>query len=122
MGRRLDRVNELLKREISAVIMRDFVFPNRLVTVNSVEVAQDLKEARVFVGILGGPGDGIIADLNQRHGFIQSKVMKRVVLKNTPVLSFRGDTSVERGVDIVNLLDEVEKIPKAPLEDAEEEE
>ena len=121
MGRRMDKVNELLKREISAVIQRDFVFPDRLVTVNSVEVAQDLKEARVYVGVLGGPGEGVIHKLNQKHGFIQTKVMKRVVLKNTPVLGFREDSSVERGVDIVNLLDEVEKIPKAPeLEDDEE--
>lgn len=117
MGRRLDRVNELLKREISAVIQRDFAFGGRLVTVNAVEVTQDLKEARVFVGVLGGSNEGVLEQLNQKRGLIQGKVMKRVVLKHTPVLDFRGDTSVERGVEIVNLLDEVEKLPKAPVED-----
>ena len=117
MGRRLDRVNELLKREISAVIQRDFAFGGHLVTVNAVEVTQDLKEARVFVGVLGGSNEGVLEQLNQKRGLIQGKVMKRVVLKHTPVLDFRGDTSVERGVEIVNLLDEVEKLPKAPVED-----
>ena len=107
MSRRIDRVNELLKREISAVLQRDFEFDGSLVTINAVEVAQDRKDARVFVGVLGGRPEKVIEHLNEQHGFIQSKVMKRVVLKNTPVLRFLGDDSVERGVDIVNLLDEV---------------
>ena len=56
MSRRMDRVNELLKREISSVVQRDFEFDGSLVTVNAVEVSQDLKDARVFVGVLGGRG------------------------------------------------------------------
>ena len=49
--------------------------------------------------------------LSRKRGFIQSKVSKRVVLRNTPVLSFRVDASASRGVDMVNLLDEVAKLP-----------
>ena len=45
---------------------------------------------------------------------IQSRVSKRVVLKNTPVLMFREDDSAARGVNIVNLLDEVAQLPTAP--------
>jgi ribosome-binding factor A len=45
--------------------------------------------------------------------------MKRVVLKSTPVLRFHHDSSAIRGVDMVNLLDEVEKLPKAPEADPE---
>jgi excinuclease UvrABC ATPase subunit len=55
--------------------------------------------------------------LNKDHGAIQSKVMKRVVLKSTPVLRFHHDASAVRGVEIVNLLEEVDKLPKAPVED-----
>ncbi|NNC87267.1 MAG: 30S ribosome-binding factor RbfA [Akkermansiaceae bacterium] len=117
MSRRQDRVNELLKREISSVIQKDFEFTDSLVTVNSVDVTQDLKEARVFVGVLGGNEDWVLGRLNGQHGAIQKKVMKRVVLKNTPVLRFQTDHSVERGVDIVNLLDEVAKLPTAPPEE-----
>ena len=54
MSRRQDRVNELLKREISNVIQRDFEFTDSLVTVNGVDVTPDLKEAKVFIGVLGG--------------------------------------------------------------------
>jgi ribosome-binding factor A len=120
MAKRLDRVNELLRREISAVVQRDFEWNNALITVSEVDVTQDLKEAKVFVSILGGSAPGILDQLERKRGFIQSKVSKRVVLRNTPVLMFRQDKSAVRGVDVVNLLDEVARLPTAPPQDEEE--
>jgi len=117
MSRRTDRVNELLRREISSVLQRDFEWRGLLVTVNAVEVSQDLKDARVFMGVLGGDGEKVISRLNRERGSIQGRVMTRVVLKNTPVLRFVSDDSVVRGVDIVNLLDEVAELPTAPPEE-----
>jgi ribosome-binding factor A len=119
MSRRLDRVNELLRREIGSVIQKDYEWHNRLVTVSDVEVTQDLKEGKVWISVLGGEAKSVTEKLNKDHGSIQAKVMKRVVLKSTPVLRFHHDSSAERGVEIVNLLEEVDKIPKAPLEDEE---
>ena len=109
-----------MKREIGAVLQRDFEFHNLLVTVREVEVTQDLKEAKVWIGVVGGPAAPVIERLNSRHGFIQNKVMKRVVLKSTPVLDFRHDESIARGVDIVRLLEEVEQLPTAPPPEEEE--
>lgn len=109
----------MLKREISSVLQRDFEFDGALVTVNGVEVTPDFKEAKVFVSVLGGHEAAVIERLNGEHGFIQGRVMKRVVLKNTPVLRFVGDDSVERGVEIVKLLDEVAELPTAPRENEE---
>jgi len=120
MSRRLDRVNELLRREIGNIIQKDYEWHNRLVTVSDVEVTQDLKEGRVWIGVLGGEANSVLEKLNKDHGAIQSKVMKRVVLKSTPVLQFRHDSSAVRGVEIVNLLEEVDKLPKAPVEDPAE--
>lgn len=91
-----------------------------MVTVSAVEVTQDLKEAKVFIGVIGGSADTVIEKLNRAHGSIQKSVMKRVVLKSTPVLAFRHDDSAVRGVEIVNLLEEVDKLPKAPEVDEEE--
>jgi len=121
MAKRLDRVNELLRREISAVLQRDFEWKGSLVTVSEVDVTQDLKEAKVFVSILGGSTPRVMDILTKKRGFIQSKVSKRVVLRNTPILDFRVDASASRGVDMVNLLDEVAQLPTAPLEDEDEE-
>lgn len=120
MNRRIDRVNELLRREISTVIQHDFEWNGRMVTVSAVEVTQDLKEGKVFISVIGGSADTVIDKLTRAHGAIQKAVMKRVVLKSTPILSFRHDNSAIRGVEIVNLLQEVEKLPKAPELDEEE--
>jgi ribosome-binding factor A len=119
MSRRLDRVNELLRREIGMVIQKDYEWHGKLVTVSEVEVTQDLKEGKVWTSVLGGDAAPVIDKLNREHGSIQSKVMKRVVLKSTPVLRFHHDASAVRGVGLVNLLDEVEKLPKAPAEEPE---
>ncbi|MEM1082698.1 MAG: 30S ribosome-binding factor RbfA [Verrucomicrobiota bacterium] len=119
MSLRLTRVNELLKREIGTVVQRDYDWSGALVTVNAVETTQDLKEAKVWIGVLAGKPSQVVDKLNHDHGAIQTKVMKRVVLKSTPVLSFRHDGSAERGVEIVNLLDEVDQIPKAGESGAE---
>jgi ribosome-binding factor A len=119
MSRRLDRVNELLRREISAIVQRDYEWHGTLVTVNDIETTQDLKEAKVWIGILGGPAAPVLDKLNREHGAIQSRVMKRVVLKSTPVLRFQLDASAVRGVDLVNLLEAVDKLPKAPEADPE---
>ena len=114
MSHRLDRVNELLRREIGSVIQKDYEWHGKLVTVSAVEVTQDLKEGKVWTSVLGGDAAPVIDKLNREHGSIQSKVMKRVVLKSTPVLRFHHDSSAIRGVDLVNLLEEVDKLPKAP--------
>ena len=114
MSRRLDRVNELFRREIGRIIQKDYEWHGILVTVSAVEVTQDLKEGKVWTSVLGGDAAPVIDKLNREHGSIQSKVMKRVVLKSTPVLRFHHDSSAIRGVDLVNLLEEVDKLPKAP--------
>jgi len=119
MSRRLDRVNELLRREIGNVIQKDYEWHGKLVTVSDVEITQDLKEGKVWTSVLGGDAGPVIDKLNRDHGSIQGKVMKRVVLKSTPVLRFYHDASAIRGVGIVNLLEEVDKLPKAPEEDTE---
>ncbi len=114
MSRRLDRVNELLRREIGNVIQKDYEWQGKLVTVSAVEVTQDLKEGKVWTSVLGGPAPPVIDKLNRDHGSIQTKIMKRVVLKSTPVLRFLHDASAIRGVGLVNLLEAVDKLPKAP--------
>ena len=117
---RMDRVNELLRREISSVVQHDYEWNGVLVTISGVDITNDLKEGKVWTSVLGGNSEPVLKKLNRDHGAIQSKVMKRVVLKSTPVLRFVCDQSAERGVDMVNLLDEVDKLPKAPASEEEE--
>lgn len=116
MSRRTDKVNELLRREIGTTIQRDFEFPGTIVTVIDVDVTDDLKEAKVWIGVVGRMAPAqVLEKLNTRRALVQTAVAKRVVLRNTPRLTFRLDDSAQRGVDLVNLLDDIDKnLPKAP--------
>jgi ribosome-binding factor A len=113
---RLLRVRELLKREIGEAIRRELpVQQAGLVTVNDVDVAGDLKTAKVFLGLLGTTEQKKTAlDLLQKNRpRIQSLVAKTVVLKYTPKLRFVVDESVDRGSRVLKIIEELEKtLPK----------
>jgi len=109
MKHRLLRVNELLKRELSALITRDMDFEPALVTVSSVDVTPDLKNAHVFVSVLGAKSKYDVLDKLEAHRVIlQADMAKSVVLKYTPHLVFHLDDSIERGTRIIKILQELE--------------
>ena len=114
--RRLDKVNELMKREIGTFIQKEFEWPGTIVSILDVEITEDLKEGRVWVGVVGRMAPAqVIEKLSRKRGEIQKAVSKRVVLRNTPKLTFKHDNSAQRGVNLVNLLDDIElNLPKAP--------
>jgi ribosome-binding factor A len=109
---RLQRVRELLKREIGEAIRREVpVNEAGLVTVNDVDVAGDLRVATVFIGILGSAEQQRtgLALLQKNRPRIQSFVAKAVILKYTPQLRFVVDDSVARGNRVLDILAELEK-------------
>jgi len=114
MPNRLHRVRELLKREISSQLSRDMNFQNALVTVNDVDVTPDLRQAHVYVGIVGDEkaAEKAFEKILERRVDIQQAVGSRVVLKNTPRLHFTRDDSVERGVNVVSILGEIGEVPE----------
>ena len=115
-SRRLEKVNELMKREIGTFVQKESEWPGTIVSILDVEVTEDLREGRVWVGVVGRMHpDQVLDKLNRKHGDIQRAVSRRVVLRNTPRLTFKHDNSAQRGVAMVNLLDDIERnLPKAP--------
>jgi len=109
---RLQRVRELLKREIGEAIRREIpVGDAGLVSVNDVDVSGDLKSAIVFISILGN-ADQQKRGLNlltQNRGRIQDLMARAVILKYTPKLRFVLDDSVVRGNRVLQIIDELEK-------------
>lgn len=109
---RLLRVGELLKREIGEALRREMpVSEAGLVSVNDVEVAGDLKSARVFISILGSSeqqrdGQRRLEELRPR---VQDLIAKTVVLKYTPRLQFIVDDSIARGNRVLQIMDELER-------------
>jgi ribosome-binding factor A len=114
MKNRLNRVNESLKRELSALIRREFSFKAKLVTVQEVDVTPDLKNAHVYVGVIGSPEEqhAAMAQLHDARSRLQSEVCRRVVMKFTPILHFRLDQTGVRGDRILQILQELELPPE----------
>ncbi len=109
---RLQRVRELLKREIGEAIRREFhVRECGLISVNDVDVAGDLKSATVFISILGNPDQQKrgFQMLNEHRIRIQGLVARAIVLKFTPKLKFAFDDSIVRGNRVLQIIEELEK-------------
>ena len=120
MKHRLLRVNEVVKRELSMIITRDMKFEDVLVTVNTVDVTPDLRNAHVFVSVLGkGNAPAVIAKLNAKNTVLQAEMSKTVVLKYTPHLTFHLDDSIERGARVFKILEEIDPIPEDDDENAD---
>lgn len=118
MTHRVQRVQELIRRELGPILDRTFVFQGCIVTIHGVSLTPDLKQCFVYVGILGKQQspEAILKRLNDAHGVIQRDLYKRVKLKNSPSLIFKHDNSVERGVHLVNLIETLpEPLPDEPL-------
>lgn len=109
MKHRLARVAEILKRELSAAILREVPSESALITVNGVDVAPDLRNATVHVGVLGNAAQQkeALERLERHRAVLQAECAKRVVLKFTPHLRFRLDESIERGSRVLDILDQL---------------
>jgi ribosome-binding factor A len=109
MSERMRRVNEAV-RAVVADAVGDLKDPRiGMVTVTGVHVTPDLREATVFVSVLGSEKkrraslDGLVS----AHGVLQTRLARELKLKRTPHLSFAYDESIERGVRMTKLIDEL---------------
>ena len=110
---RIIRVNELLKREIASDILRLFTgdrFDTGAITVTRVETAPDLREAKVHISIFDHEEErvGMIRFLNRHRKEIQARMSKHVILKYTPRLHFKLDTSIEGGDRVLGILSQLD--------------
>src|SRR6185312_16353404 len=109
MKHRLLRVNELVKRELSGIIAREINFDSAIVTINQVDVTNDLKNAHVFVSVLGAESEeSVMKKLEEHRVTLQAELAKHVVLKYTPHLVFHPDHSIERGTRVIEIMQELD--------------
>ena len=103
------RVNEAV-RAVVADAVGDLKDPRiGMVTVTGVDVTPDLREATVYVSVLGGEKKrrASLDGLESAHGVLQSRLARELKLKRTPHLAFAYDESIERGVRMTKLIDEL---------------
>ena len=117
------RINGEVQRELSNIIRGEIKDPriNPLTSVVAVEVAPDLKTCKAYISVLGDEEAQAktLAGLKSAEGFIRSKLAKTVNLRNTPEIRFVLDQSIEYGVKMSKMIDEVTKDIKSE-DDAEE--
>ena len=110
-GKRLDRVNQLIKEEISTLLQRELKDPRLgFITVTEVETAKDLRVAKVFVSVLGDQRqwEGSMAALASARGFVRNWLRQHLDLRVTPEIDFRPDHSMEHAAKIQSLLKQVQ--------------
>lgn len=110
-GYRIDRVSEDIKREIIAVIreLKDPRVMDKMLTVVRVEVSSDASYAKVYISAMEGldVAKESVKGLKSATGYIRREVGKRLHLRKTPELSFVADDSIEHGMHIVKIMDDL---------------
>jgi ribosome-binding factor A len=124
-GRRISRVSELIKREISQMLLfgiKDERIGTGMVSVTDVDVSGDLQHAKIFVSIYGTDEAraATMEGLQSACGYIRGQLGKRVNLRRTPELSFEEDRSLERGMRVINLIEQLAQDRPAEVPEAEE--
>ena len=116
------RINSEVQRALSELIRMGVKDPrvSSLTSVTDVEVASDLKTAKVFVSVLGDEKKqkDTLEGLKSAMPYLRSQLAKSINLRNTPELRFHLDTSIEYGMHMSALINQVKAKDKA--EDSEE--
>lgn len=109
--RRMARVNDTIRRELSSLLMREARDPRLegLVSITVVDTSPDLKYARVYVSVMGSEEDKMRVQegLAAAAGFLRRGLAARLTMRYIPDLSFERDDSIERGTRLLELIKEV---------------
>lgn len=110
MTRRTERINDLLREEISELLRREVKDPRvgGLVSITEVQVSSDLRNAKVYVSVLGSDEEksSTLRALSAASHFLQRALGRRLTIRRTPELTFVTDDTLEEGSRILSLLDQ----------------
>jgi ribosome-binding factor A len=121
-SRRVSRVAELIKREVSQMLLngiKDDRVGTGMVSVTDVDVSGDLQHAKIFVSIYGTEEAKAetMAGLRSATGFVRSELGSRIRLRRTPEVVFIEDRSIERGTKVLTLLNQLREERKETTND-----
>jgi len=111
MSQRNIRVNELIKREVSEVLHTRYQQESVYITITEVDVSPDHRKAHVFFSVLGDDerAQDSLRWLTRHQKEIRHQVGKRIILKHLPHLQFHHDPSIERGNQILQIMEELDE-------------
>jgi ribosome-binding factor A len=111
VSRRIERVNELIRHELSDLLLRELRDPrlDGLISITRVEVSPDLYNARISVSVMSetaSPADALKA-LNAAAGYLHKELVHRLEMRRVPFLTFHLDKSIEEGAAVLARLSQV---------------
>jgi len=110
MAHRPERLAELIKKEVSEMIINELKDPRiGFTSITSVESARDLSFAKIYVSVLGSTEEqkATMEALQRAHGFIRAELGRRIRLRHVPEITFIPDQSIAHGTKIMKLLQDV---------------
>jgi len=109
MNNRIQRVNSLIKNELSQIILREVDFPKDvLVTITQVEVSKDLNQARVHISVIPGEQvDRAFKILNRRIYDLQQKLNRRLKMRPIPRIKFLKEEKTSEAARVEELLEKI---------------
>jgi ribosome-binding factor A len=111
MSRRTERLNHLVRQEITELLQREAKDPrlSAMVSVTRVSVSSDLRYAKVFISVLGTEEEkkGVLAGLHAASGFLRRGLSSRLSIRYTPELSFSYDDTMEQAGKVLQLIQQV---------------
>ncbi|MBI1885291.1 MAG: 30S ribosome-binding factor RbfA [Chloroflexi bacterium] len=111
MSRRLERLNVLLRREISDLLRRQVKDPRlaEFTSITHVDTSPDLQHARVYVSIMGTPEEKALSmtALTAAAAYLRHELRDRLIIKRVPILQFRLDESIEEAAHILEMMNEL---------------
>ena len=111
MSRRTDRINEQLREEISTLLARQIKDPrlNAVVSIIRVEASSDLRNARVYISVLGNDKakQEALEGIQSAASFLRRELRDRLNMKHTPFLSYHLDGSIEEADQLFRLMNQI---------------
>lgn len=123
MSRRVDRINGLLRQEISQLLAREIKDPrlDGVISITQVQTANDLRSARVFVSVLGDRNaqQQALDGIQSAAAFLRRELRDRLKLRYVPFLKFALDDSMENADAVLRLMDRIQTATARPDSDPE---
>ena len=111
MAHRIERVNNLIRQELSDLLQRQVKDPRLgdFIAITEVSTSPDLRYAKVFVSCMGSEKEKqeVLSGLVAASGFFRNRLAKHLRLRRIPEISFQWDDSIERGAHLLQLIDKV---------------
>lgn len=108
MTRRIERINETIRSELSQILLKDINDPrlDGIITITEVNVSPDMKNAQVFLSVLGTQQqqEEALEGMKSAASYLRRTLKNRVLLRNIPFLAFKLDNSAEMGDKLLRLI------------------